>query len=224
VSTLLAALARIGDMWDRIARAAAGVSHHVRLALGMPRYRRTAIATAAVVLVLYLASIGDLAFSTTGRWTTAPLAQAAPENVLTARAPYLFEPVLQLHPGAHIAVFLSPVNLLLGGIVAALAGCNLAVARYVAHHTACRHRGYRGLLGALPSFLLGFACCTPTVLLALSAGAGAAVLPLLLPLRPFFYPVTLVLLTGTLVWEVRRLRSHASTLASPRSMPSTVTS
>ncbi|SFB40920.1 hypothetical protein SAMN05216266_110123 [Amycolatopsis marina] len=68
----------------------------------------------------------------------------------------------------------SPVDLLLGGIVAALAGCDLAVARYVAHHTACRRTGYRGLLGALPSFLLGFTCRTPTVLLALSTGAGAA--------------------------------------------------
>lgn len=100
------------------------------------------------------------------RWADAPLLRA-PENLLDTRAPYLFEPVLALHPGAHLAMFLSPLNLLLGTIVAALAGANVAVTSHTAQHSACRRRGYGRLLGVLPAFPLGFACCAPTLLFVL---------------------------------------------------------
>lgn len=199
--TPLAALAKLGDTWDGVAAAVRATPRRAGAALAVRR--RTGIITAAVVLVLYLFSIGDLAISASGRWASAPLLQAAPDNLLDTRAPYLFEPVLALYPNAHFAVFLSPVNLLLGTIVAVLAGVNVAVAR----HAACR-RGYGRLLGVLPAFLLGFACCAPTLLLALGTGTGAALLPLLLPLRPIFYPLTLLLLITTLVWGTHRLASR----------------
>jgi hypothetical protein len=175
VSTLLAALARIGDTWDGTTTSIRAAPRQVRCALAVPRHRRAAVAAAILVLILYAVSIGDVAFSTTARWANAPLLQTAPENLPSTRAPYLFEPVLALHPGGHVVVFLSPLNLLLGGIVAALAGCNIAVADYVAQHNACRRRGYGRLLGAMPAFLLGFACCTPTLLLARGTGASAAI-------------------------------------------------
>lgn len=100
----------------------------LRAALMVPRHRRTGLITAVVVLVAYLFSIGDLAVSASGRFTGVPMFQTAWERVFQARAPYLFEPVVAVHPSAHRAVFVSPLNLLLGGIVAALVGCNIAVA------------------------------------------------------------------------------------------------
>jgi hypothetical protein len=136
VSTLLAALARIGDTWDGTTTSIRAAPRQMRCALAVPRHRRAAVAAAILVLILYAVSIGDVAFSTTARWANAPLLQTAPENLPSTRAPYLFEPVLALHPGGHVVVFLSPLNLLLGGIVAALAGCNIAVADYVAQHNA----------------------------------------------------------------------------------------
>ncbi len=81
------------------------------------------------------------------------------------------------HPSSHLAVFLSPVNLLLGAVVAALVGCNIAVAAHAARQAAsCRRTRYARLLGVLPAFLLGFACCVPTFLLVLGASTAAALL------------------------------------------------
>ncbi len=37
-------------------------------------------------------------------------------------------------------------------------------------------------------------------MLVLGASTAAALLPVLIPLRPVFHPLTLVMLTGTLVW------------------------
>lgn len=49
----------------------------------------------------------------------------------------------------------------------------------------------------------------PTFVLALGAGTAAAILPVLLPLRPLFYPLTLVLLGAALVWGAHRIRTIA---------------
>ncbi len=61
------------------------------------------------------------------------------------------------------------------------------------------------MLGVLPAFLLGFACCVPTFLLVLGTGTAAALLPVLVPLRPVFYPLTLVMLISTLMWGASRI-------------------
>ncbi|WP_244206712.1 hypothetical protein [Streptomyces swartbergensis] len=143
--------------------------------------------------------------SASGRFTGASVFQAAPDQLFRARAPYLFEPVLAWHPSGHVAVFVSPVNLLLGTVVAALVGCNIAVAAFAARQAAsCRRTRYARLLGVLPAFLLGFACCVPTFLLVIGTGAAAALLPVLIPLRPVFYPLTLVMLIATVVWGASR--------------------
>lgn len=209
MNLLLARLAAIGDFWDGVAAACRHAPRRVARALKEQPYRRSAIVVAFAVLVVYLVAIGDIAVSASGRWALMPQLQTAPDNVFHARAPYLFEPVIALRPTAHLAVFLSPLNLLLGAIVAALAAANIAVARFAADRAGCRRRGYSRVLGALPALLLGFACCTPTVLVALGASTGAVILPVLLPVRSFFYPLTLGLLATTLVWGARGLDPSA---------------
>lgn len=205
MSRLLTVLAKAGDAWDTAVAAIAATPRRVRAALALRRHRRAALITAPLTLLVYLFSIGDLAVSGSGRFTGAPAVQAAPEHLFEARAPYLFEPVFAWHPADHVAVFVSPVNLLLGAVVAALVGCNIAVAAHAARQAAsCRRTRYARLLGVLPAFLLGFACCVPTLLLVLGASTAAALLPVLIPLRPVFYPLTLVMLTGTLVWGTSR--------------------
>ncbi|MCX4582394.1 hypothetical protein [Streptomyces sp. NBC_01481] len=202
----LAALARAGDAWDATIAAAVATPRRVRAALAVSRHRRIGLVAAAVVLVAYLFSIGDLAVSASGRYTGAPVFQTAWDQLFRARAPYLFEPVLALHPTRHVAAFVSPVNLMLGAVVAALVGCNVATAGLAARQAAsCRRTGYARLLGVLPAFLLGFACCVPTFLLVLGTGAAAALLPVLIPLRPVFYPLTLLMLVNTLVWGASRI-------------------
>lgn len=202
---LLTLLARTGDAWDATAVAIRTTPGRVRAALAVRRHRRTGLIAASLTLLVYLFSIGDLAVSASGHFTGAPVFQTAPGQLLRVRAPYLFEPVLAWHPTSHLAILLSPVNLLLGAVVAALVGCNIAVAAHAARQAAsCRRTRYARLLGALPAFLLGFACCVPTFLLVLGASTAAALLPVLIPLRPVFYPLTLLMLTGTLVWGTSR--------------------
>ncbi|MBT2366119.1 hypothetical protein J7E88_12570 [Streptomyces sp. ISL-10] len=205
MSRLLTVLARTGDAWDATVLAIKATPGRVRAALAARRHRRTALIVASVTLLVYLFSLGDLVVSASGRFTGAPVFQAAPGQLLEVRGPYLFEPVLAWYPTRHLAVFLSPVNLMLGSVVAVLVGCNIAVAAHAARQAAsCRRTRYARLLGVLPAFLLGFACCVPTFLLVLGASTAAALLPVLMPLRPVFYPLTLLMLTGTLVWGTSR--------------------
>ncbi|MFG2760977.1 hypothetical protein [Streptomyces wuyuanensis] len=204
MSRLLTVLAAAGGAWDGTVAATAATPRRVRAALAIGRYRKAALIAATLTLVVYLFSIGDLAVSGSGRFTGAPLVRAAPDQLFTARAPFLFEPVLAWHPTSHLAVFISPVNLLLGVIVAALVGCNIAATAHAARQaTCCRCTRYARLLAVLPAFLLGFACCVPAFVLVLGAST-AALLPVLIPLRPVFYPITLLMLAATLVWGTAR--------------------
>ncbi|MCP3821603.1 hypothetical protein NLX86_26980 [Streptomyces sp. A3M-1-3] len=214
MNRLLVGFARAGDAWDATVAATAATPRRVRAVVAVRRHRRTGVIAAAVVLLAYLFSIGDLAVSASGRFTGVPALQAAPEQLFHVRSPYLFEAVVAVHPTSYVGLFLSPVNLLLGAIVAALVGCNVAVAALAARQAAsCRRpggrAGYARLLGVLPAFLLGFACCVPTFLLILGTGTAAALLPLLIPLRPVFYPLTLLLLISTLVWGSARIEAPA---------------
>jgi hypothetical protein len=68
----------------------------------------------------------------------------------------------------------------------------------------------------LPAFLQGFACCVPTVLLLL--GTAAALLPVLISLRPVFYALTLVLLTAALVGQSRESRAARMSAGSARAV------
>jgi xanthosine utilization system XapX-like protein len=205
------ALAKTGDGADAVVRAVRATPRIVWDSLSGRRERWVFGVASGLILLGYLMAIGDLALSVSGRWSHAPAARFAPDGLFSMRAPWLFEPVLELHPGAHFAVLASPINLLLGMTVAALAGLNLALAAHGARRAvACRRPGYSRSLAVLPAFLLGVACCVPTFVLALGAGTAAAVLPVLLPLRPWIFPLTLVLLLGTLVWGARQVQSARS--------------
>lgn len=105
---------------------------------------------------------------------------------------------------------LSPLNLVLGGVVALLAGANVTVATHAVRQGTCKRTRYGQLLGVAPAFLLGVACCAPTLLLAIGTSATAALLPLLLPIRSIFYPLTLMMLLITLVWGTHRITRRTS--------------
>lgn len=204
------AMATVGNGVDRAAGAVRDTPATLRSALSHRRGRRVFGIASVVILLLYLLAIGDIALSASGRWAAEPLTRVAPDALFRSRAPWLFEPVMELHPGAHIAVFVSPVNLLLGVVVAGLAGMNLALAAHAAQQAvACRRPGYGRSLAVLPAFLLGIACCAPTFVLALGAGTAAAILPVLVPVRPWFYPLTLALLLVAVSWGAHRVRTLA---------------
>ncbi|MDN3026200.1 hypothetical protein [Streptomyces sp. S.PB5] len=142
--------------------AIAATLRRVRDALAVRRHRRAALITAALTLLAYLFCIGDLAVSGSGR---VPGAQPCGPHQGSC-----------LRRGRRICSSRSS-----------------AVAAHTARHAAsCQRTRYARLLGMLPEFLLGFACCVPTFLLVLDASTAAALLPALILLRPAFYALTLL--------------------------------
>lgn len=208
MNRLVAAVAKVGDAADVALTALRATPRRVRSALGIRRFRWAGILAAVVALVLYLLAIGDIAPGGRPGAAGASWIEVAPdwtERLFHARAPYLFEPVLAVHPLPQLTILLSPVNLVLGGLLAALVGLNLTVAAYAAAQaTSCR-TGYGRLLAALPALLTGVACCVPTFLVVLGSSTAAVLLPIVLPLRLLFYPLSLVLLAATMIWGTRRL-------------------
>lgn len=203
----LTVLARIGSAAEHITTAIGAAVLEVWQAFTIRGHRRTAIAVGLTVLVLYLLAIGDIVVAASGALGNEPMYQMAPGRLFHAKAPFLFEPVLVLRPSTHVTLFLSPVNIGLGAVVAVLAGANVAVARHVGRQAECRRSGYSRLLGVLPVLGLGSACCAPTVLLAIGTSTTAMLVPVMLTVRPIFYPLTVVLLGASLVWTSRPRRA-----------------
>lgn len=204
----LAVVGSAADSATRLFRSAFSLSC---AALRIPRYRRIGTAVGALVLTIYLLSIGDIAVSVAGSQGGRGIQLTSVSQILQARAPYVFEPIAAVHGWGYVTLFVSPVNLLLGAGIAVLVAVNVAISAYsVRVVSACRTTSYSRLAGVLPVFLLGFACCAPTVLLLLGAGTAAALIPIFLPLRSLFYPLTIGLLIAALLWGTWKLRRTMS--------------
>lgn len=178
-------------------------------ALTARRYRRWAASVALCYLVVYLFAIQNIIVSPAtdlSRFVDIPSIQAVPEwtsKVFKQVASFYYEPVVAIYPVNHVTILVSPLNIAMGMLLGALVGVNVAVALYlVSRAKACRRRAFTGLLGALPGFLTGFACCVPTVALVLGAQFTVA----LVALRSYFFPFALLALLVSLGWNARRAR------------------
>jgi hypothetical protein len=171
------------------------------------RHRLMAGAVTIVYLLTYLWSIGDIVVTATdrSRFGAVPPIQVAPDwpaKLLRQTAPFSYEPILAARLAGHIQLFLAPVNVALALLLSGLVGANLAAAVHL-YRTApiCRRRSFAGLLGVLPGFLSGFACCAPTLTLLLGAQIAAA----LIGLRNSLFPLALAFLVAGLAWSARSL-------------------
>ena len=191
-------------------------------ALRKPRYRRWGLGVAFVYLVVYLFAIQNVIVSPgtdVTRFVDVPSIQIAPDwtsKVFKQVAAFYYEPVAAIYPVNHVTILVSPVNIAMGVLLGVLVGLNVAVALYVVGRAkACRRRAFTGLLGALPGFLTGFACCVPTVALVL----GAQFTVVLVALRSYFFPFALLALLVSLGWNARRARDLVETVAPTRMHP-----
>ncbi|WP_458186042.1 hypothetical protein [Haladaptatus sp. NG-WS-4] len=116
-----------------------------------------------------------------------------------------WEPVARLDAGVA-TLLVSPLNLLLGWILATLVGVNLAVT-YLAWRQpkACGISGSSGILAGIPALLSGAACCGPVVLIVLGVQASGIILTAFSAL----VPLALVLLVGSLLWVGRKVKPAA---------------
>lgn len=179
------------------------------------RYRRIAVAAAALYVLVYLYSLQHLVLLPVDAAYPAlgiGVAVDWPEKLWRTIAPFAYEPVAAVYIGRRVALFLAVPNLLIGLLLGTLVGLNLAIA--AAHYSslrACQRPGV-GLLGTLPSLFTGFTCCVPTVALALGANSVLA----LIALRSYFVPASLLLLVAGLLWGAGRLQGSPAPFVLPQ--------
>lgn len=168
-------------------------------------YPRTVVTVTLVYLSLYLVAIQQLVVSP-GRRALGPSVQLVDgwaTRMFDQIAPFSFEPIAAVRPAPWLTLLVAPVNIVIGLALAALVAANVAVAvLYVRRVRVCRTSSFTGILGALPAFLTGFACCAPTVALAVGAQFTVA----LLAVRSYLLPVAAAALLAALAWNTHRER------------------
>jgi hypothetical protein len=174
--------------------------------------RRVGVGTGVAFLFLYFYSIGnilispgaDLAFG-----TAVPRASVVSDwvtKIWKPVAPFVWEPIVALYLTRSVALFISAPNLLLALLLGTLVALNMAVAIARARLVlASKNRGgfISGFLASLPALLTGFACCVPTVILALGSLAAAFTVAAI-TIAPYFLPVAALALTANLLWGLRQ--------------------
>ncbi|MBA2294443.1 MAG: hypothetical protein H0W16_04850 [Actinobacteria bacterium] len=183
------------------------------------RVRRNLAWSSAVglgYLVLYLWAIQNLILAfdrDLTRFVPVPSVQVVPDwtdRMFEPIAPFYYESVIAIYPVNHVTLLVSPLNLAMGLVLTALVALNVAVALQVVRTGIACRRSFAGVLGALPGFLTGFACCVPTFALVLGAQFTLA----LIALRSWFFPFALAAMLLSLAWNARRGRR----LAAPASL------
>lgn len=175
----------------------------LRAILARPVHRRIAVVSAVVYLALFLVALQDVTLGGRGFG----LDTAAWGRIFERTGPVTFEPLARLTvPG--LTILISPLNLLLGGALSALVGCNLAVGWLALRRPrVCRSSRSAGALASLPALLAGGACCAPGVVLIL----GLQVSSLTMTLFRVAIPLAGLLLVVTL--KLALDRTHEAALA-----------
>ena len=159
------------------------------------RDARAAFAVAALGYPLfYLVALGHLAATGDGGLEVSvvadPLARA-----FTARGPFNYEPVAAVNVGP-LFVLVSPLNLLIGGLLALLVAANVAVA-VVSWRApaACGADVRTGPLAGVLGLLSGATCCGPALLFLLGIQATGT----LVSAFGVLVPIAAATLVGTLL-------------------------
>lgn len=97
---------------------------------------------------------------------------------------------------------LSLPNLLLGGLLGGLVGINLSMGLYELFRGQSGNSidSVRSFFAAIPTLLTGFACCAPTILIAIGGSLAAGLSVGLVAARPYFIPVSLAILIFNAGW------------------------
>jgi hypothetical protein len=182
----------------------------VRFVLGRRDGQTVAAVVGTAYLLGYLFALGDLRPS--GPGTGIVVAADPLVRALTRTGPTTFDAVALVDLGPT-RLLVSPLNLLLGGFLAALVGLNLGLS-YLAWRrpAACGidargRRGLGGVVAAVPALLSGTVCCGPVVLLLVGIQATGA----LVTAFAWLLPAGVLALLGSLWLVARGLNPPAET-------------
>jgi hypothetical protein len=175
------------------------------------RAKAVALVSGVVYLLIYLLAIGDVVISLVPLVDEAPFVQVVDEwtRMFRARVTFIYEPIAAVYVTSRLAYFFSPVNVLLAGALVALVGLNFAFLAFALKRPeACGRISRKGVLASIPALFLGFACCAPTILVALGSAAASVTMGFI-AVRAALYPVALLGLLAALWLNLRRMRSAA---------------
>lgn len=179
----------------------ARTGYAVRSAMDRTDARAVFAGTTIAYLFVYLWGIGHLDTGPTGYGITV-VSNAAGRFFQPALGAFSFEPVAIVAVGP--ITYLFSLNTVIGLVLAALVGLNIAVTYIVWRQPKACGIGSRsaGALAGLPALLSGTACCGPVLLLAVGVQASG----LLLTTFEFLLPIAAVLLLGSLLLVGRQVR------------------
>lgn len=173
----------------------------LRMILALRPYRRMAVGVGTLYLLLFLVALQDISLGGRGfqlltvEWT----------RMFDRTGAITFEPIAQVTlPG--VTLLISPLNILIGIVLAVLAGLNLTVTWLAFRQPkACRFNRSTGILASLPALLAGSACCAPAIVLIL----GLQVSSLFVTVFQVLIPVSVAILLVTLVMILHRTEPAA---------------
>ena len=168
--------------------------------------KRIGLLVGILFLVFYLYSIGNIItvempdsfkFRVIDDWQ---------DKVFKEIAPFLWEPIAVFYIYKGFSIFISIPNIAIALLLSVLVFLNISVAVYsYSLSRVCSVRpDFRGLLGFLPSFFTGFACCVPTFLIALGPALASFTL-IFIDIRPFLIPASIILMVGSLIWSTKKI-------------------
>lgn len=168
----------------------------LRTILSLPYYRRLAVGIGVVYLALFLVALQDISLGGRGF----QLVTADWTRMFDRTGAITFEPIAQVSLSV-LTILVSPINILIGGVLAVLAGLNLTVTWMAFRQPkACGFNRSTGILASVPALLAGSACCAPAIVLIL----GLQISSLFVTVFQVLIPASIVLLLVTLAMILRR--------------------
>ena len=172
------------------------------------RYRRFAGLLGLIFFFLYLFSIQHIVYLPNVNLSyqaTIPSVRVASNwtsKIFRARVPFLWEPIAAVYLTPHLMIQLALPNILLGGLLGGLFGLNLSMGFFELFREGGLRsiESIRSLVAAIPSLLTGFACCAPTLLIAIGGSLAAGLSAGLVAVRPYFLPASLIILLFNAGW------------------------
>lgn len=133
------------------------------------------------------------------------------QQLMTKRiAPFLYEPIGYIELLQSIRLLIAPINMIMGFILSLLVFLNISLVIYMyTLPKQCRiDTKFSGLIGILPSFLTGFACCAPSILIPLASILGSTT-AFLSKIFQWLLPISVLLLLYGAVSGLRKISKLA---------------
>jgi hypothetical protein len=122
-------------------------------------------------------------------------------------SPFLYEPLGYIELFNSVRFLIAPANIVLGLFLSILVFLNIASVIYIySMPKQCRvDAKFRGLVGILPSFLSGFACCLPSILIPLASILGSTT-AFFSRVFQWLLPISILLLLYGAISSLKKIR------------------